>query len=362
MNAVVYKIVKPVKEGIFNAYSKTMFNMNRRSMQKYKLSCIEGENVLTKEQKAQLETFWTPYIKIAEHCHAFYTQKTGVFSVKYIPQDVWYLYIDRYYNNMDESKTLDNKCYYPFLFAGIKQPELIVRRMGRFWYEGDQIISEAALKARINAEPAAFIKEATESHSGYGVRYVSADNGDLYTAFCEAIAPMQGDIVVQKPVKQHAGLSALNESSVNTYRILTMMREDGITVYSRVLRMGIGNIKVDNASSGGVTCGIREDGTLRAVGYKPSGESYTVHPSSGVVFDGYQLPCFDKAVELVKKAHPMVPHFQLMAWDIAIDEKGEAVMIEANLTGGELDFHQLNNGPVFGDDTEQILAEVFGKK
>lgn len=27
---------------------------------------------------------------------------------------------------------------------------------------------------------------------------------------------------------------------------------------------------------------------------------------------------------------------------------------------GEIDFHQLNNGPLFGDDTEEILKEVFG--
>lgn len=39
----------------------------------------------------------------------------------------------------------------------------------------------------------------------------------------------------------------------------------------------------------------------------------------------------------------------------------EPVLIEANLRYGELDFHQLNNGPVFGKDTKKILDEVFGK-
>ena len=33
-------------------------------------------------------------------------------------------------------------------------------------------------------------------------------------------------------------------------------------------------------------------------------------------------------------------------------------LIEANLCNGELDFHQLNNGPLFGEDTERILKEV----
>jgi len=58
----------------------------------------------------------------------------------------------------------------------------------------------------------------------------------------------------------------------------------------------------------------------------------------------------------------MVPHFRLVSWDFAINEEGHPVMIEANLNLGELDFHQLNNGPVFGEDTKKILDEVFGKK
>ena len=29
---------------------------------------------------------------------------------------------------------------------------------------------------------------------------------------------------------------------------------------------------------------------------------------------------------------------------------------------GELDFHQINNGPIFGEDTEKILKEVFNKR
>ena len=40
-------------------------------------------------------------------------------------------------------------------------------------------------------------------------------------------------------------------------------------------------------------------------------------------------------------------------------EDDEPILIEANLCDGELDFHQLNNGPIFGDETEDVLKEVF---
>ena len=46
--------------------------------------------------------------------------------------------------------------------------------------------------------------------------------------------------------------------------------------------------------------------------------------------------------------------------DFAVDDNEEVVLIEANLCDGELDFHQLNNGPLFGDDQIEIFDEVFG--
>lgn len=54
-----------------------------------------------------------------------------------------------------------------------------------------------------------------------------------------------------------------------------------------------------------------------------------------------------------------MPLFRLISWDIAIDENDSPVLIEANLFVGELEFHQLNNGPIFGEETEDILKEVF---
>ena len=51
--------------------------------------------------------------------------------------------------------------------------------------------------------------------------------------------------------------------------------------------------------------------------------------------------------------------FRLISWDIVLDCNNEPVLIEANLYVGELEFHQLNNGPIFGDETEEILKEII---
>ena len=55
-------------------------------------------------------------------------------------------------------------------------------------------------------------------------------------------------------------------------------------------------------------------------------------------------------------------HFRLVAWDVTIDEQGEAVLIEANLTLGGINDVQMCSGPLFGKDTKKILDEVFRGK
>ena len=149
---------------------------------------------------------------------------------------------------------------------------------------------------------------------------------------------------------------------------MSVLFEDGVYILSAVLRMGFGNSKVDNATAkdnagyDGMSCGIDENGCLKkyAYGYT-TGNRCEKHPD-GLVFEGFKIPSFDKAVELVKSAHPLIGHFRLVSWDIAIDKDGDPVLIEANMRKGGINFHQFNNGPLFGDLTEKVLNEVFDKK
>jgi hypothetical protein len=81
-----------------------------------------------------------------------------------------------------------------------------------------------------------------------------------------------------------------------------------------------------------------------------------------LVFEGFNIPSYEKAVELIKLLHPRLGHFRLVSWDIAINAQGEAVLIEANMRKGSINFHQFNNGPLFGELTDRVLDEVFGQK
>ena len=319
-------------------------------------------NALTKEEKQQLFDFWSPYVKVDPVFHTYFKSVTGKFYPQWLPTDIYINYIDEYFNDRNASHVLDNKGLYARLFPGIPQIPSVVSRMGNFWYnqQGDPISEEDALLL-VDKETALFVKKATRSSGGAGVKYIDVENGSMKEQFLSAIKPMQGDIVVQRPVRQHPTLAALNNSSVNTLRALSLLTKDGVKIYSCIVRMGVGDTKLDNASAGGVFCGVKADHTLTDTAYRLSGGAFKTHPSSGVVFDGYRIAGYDKAKALIEKAHPMVPYFRMVSWDIVIDDQGEALMLEANFAKGGIGSHQFTNGPLFGEDTKKILDEVFGK-
>lgn len=53
---------------------------------------------------------------------------------------------------------------------------------------------------------------------------------------------------------------------------------------------------------------------------------------------------------------------KLTSWDLSVDENGSPVLLETNLCYGALFFHQISNGPVFGDMTVDILKEALKKQ
>lgn len=318
---------------------------------------------LNAEQVKQVKEFYAPYKIPSMVFHRYFTEKTGEFHPNYMPQDIYVAYVDPYFNDIRGSKYLDNKCYFEALFHDIPHPFTMLKRVNGIWVDHDDRPASKERIAEILAEEprGVFVKEAETSAGGHGVTYFP-DPAEKLEEILQVAKTYPTDIIVQRELVQHPDLAAMNPSSVNTYRLYSILGKDGsVKIYSSVFRVGVGDTKVDNYASGGVSVGIDENGVLRSDGFNKKGDKVLAHPVSGITFLGYQLPSYDKAVDVVKKAHPMLAHYRSVSWDIAIIEDGTPVLIEANLCRGGIDLLQLNNGPLFGDDTKKILDEVFGK-
>lgn len=353
----------------FERYYESFFDKIRLvSAQKTRIKQFKNKSsktALTRDQIQQVKAFYKPYRIPSMVFHRFFTEKTGVFCANYLPQDI-YVYVDTYLNDLHAAKHIDNKCYYDLFFYNVPQPHLILKRMNHIWLDSTgTIVDQNTIRELLALEAdkyGIFVKEAQVSAGGHGVLYIS-DPEQAYDMTMQFAKRFKTDIVIQRKLTQHAEFAKFNNSSVNSLRLYSVLHKNGeVKIYSAVLRMGVGDSKVDNFASGGVSCGIRTDGTLHKYAYNKKGERVTAHPSSGVVFEGYQLPSWDAAVALVKRTHPTIAHFRSVSWDIAITENGEPVLIEANLCRGGVDLLQMCNGPLYGEDTTMILDEVFGKK
>ncbi len=134
--------------------------------------------------------------------------------------------------------------------------------------------------------------------------------------------------------EQHKDLAALNTTSLNTIRFITIMNQDDfdIQILASSLRIGSSiSSCTDNAGSGGLSVSLNESGVLSEIGkyYKQFGTITTVHPISGIVFAGYVVPMYDEVIALAKKAHSAIPQIKSIGWDIAISPNGP-VLIEGN--------------------------------
>lgn len=299
--------------------------------------------------------------------HRLYKGFTGEFNPEYIPDDLYYSFIEPYMTDRAASRYMDNKCYYPWLFPDVNKPETICSRVGRIWtdQEGKRISANDALSLAVQRGEVV-VKAAENSQGGHGLYFLSGE--DLRERFKEAVRSIRGDITVQGLFHQHEDFEKLHSGSVNTLRILSFLptvRGNGgrdVQILSVAVRIGTGNSRVDNVSSGGLICGVNGDGSLTEKAFSPKGSALYTHPDMGYSFSGVKLPGIDSATSLVQKIHPRMGKFRLSSWDIAIDREGEAALIEANFSLGIVMELQAVNGPLFGSDTRGILREVFWER
>lgn len=151
----------------------------------------------------------------------------------------------------------------------------------------------------------------------------------------EELAPQlfSGSFLFQTVIPQHEKINAINPSSINTLRIDSYINSSGNPVLlNAFMRFGIKGSVQDNASKGGFCVPIDiSKGTLGKQGQqlmKYGGRVFLQHPDTSHSFENFEVPFFEEACTLVKKACNCVDS-RLLGWDIAIAPTGPMI-IETN--------------------------------
>ena len=322
---------------------------------------------LNESEKDEIREFWAGFLSEGLRDRLIGLDDYGFYKLAdcnngglshYMPDKFYYPFVDEYFTNPQHSKSFDDKNLYDLFFHDVKRPKTLFRKIRNLYLNSDyQVISrEQALRlAKDNDE--VILKITKFSEGGRGIKFWKAsenEDKDLLDFLNQS-----NHVICQNVIRQHAELSRLNPSSVNTVRVMTLMFDDKANVLSSVLRMGVNGSRVDNASSGGIVSGIMPDGRLKDVAFDTSGKKYLRHPQ-GTAFNSVLIPGFSQCIELASTlAYRFSSISRLISWDFAIGEDGMPLLIEFNVTWGQLDFHQLCNGPIFGDLTKDVLNDVF---
>ncbi len=176
-----------------------------------------------------------------------------------------------------------------------------------------------------------FVKSITEM-GGNGCFLLSQKNLLKEIELCGSYI-LENDCIHQEVLVQHNKVSEIYEHSVNTIRFDTYIdKNDQIHILSAFMRFGRGGSVLDNSSSGGFYVAVDlSEGMLKGESFqlmKYGGEQLKNHSDTGVLFDGYEIPFFEEACDLVKKVVSYIPD-RIIGWDIAITPQGP-IIVEGN--------------------------------
>ncbi|MBR3268361.1 MAG: hypothetical protein IKI58_06515 [Oscillospiraceae bacterium] len=139
------------------------------------------------------------------------------------------------------------------------------------------------------------------------------------------------NVLLEDLIIQHPEMSAMNPSSVNTLRVMSLRCADGKPrIMAAVLRMGRAGQSVDNFSGNGIAAAIdAKTGVICTRGIDAEFKHYVVHPDTGKQIVGFQIPHWDQLKEMVQKAALVVPEVRFVGWDFAIREN-DVMLVEGN--------------------------------
>ncbi|MFD3155947.1 sugar-transfer associated ATP-grasp domain-containing protein [Haloimpatiens sp. FM7330] len=358
MKKVAKKIAQFVNRDCLNIYLKLYYKRQLRNKFLIKSDYIDDK------YKKDIKQYWNQFsIKINNDWHKWYSSRNGIKDVRYIPENIFYCYIEPYYNRSDFCKAYEDKGLTNLWFPNIKRPRTIAKNMSGVCYDDElnPIFEEEIIKKCISREKI-IIKPTIESGGGRNVCFIdSKDSCNIKQEIINAITEFKQDYIIQEVLEQHEDLKRINPESVNTLRIMSFFFKGKVHILSSILRMGINASKVDNESAGGISCGISEYGKLCRYAFDRYGKFFERHPQ-GFLFENSVVPSYSDVIDIIKQEHIKLGHFKLISWDFAISSDGAPVLIEYNLRFQGINFLQMDNGPLFGKLTDEVLEDVFGRR
>lgn len=319
---------------------------------------------LSNEQKREITAFFVSNYgkKVPYNWHQLYQSYTGEYHFDYFPEFLFSSKLEPLTNMYRTAELLGDKNLLSQLFddsdlADLRLPMTYVSCVNGSLLNGEKQLITKHQAAQILRNRRFAIKKTVDTSSGRDICIVNNCSEDELKTILDQFG---NNFIAQEYIEQSAELSALNKTSVNTFRVITYICNNTVFVCPVALRLGRENADRDNIHYGGISIGVNHDGTLKKYAFSEYGEKFTEHPDSKACFEGYCIPEAGAKIRNVAKAlHGRVPWLGIVSWDLTIGKDGGIILVEMNTTGQSAWFCQMVNGePLFGDNTAQMLKMI----
>lgn len=163
-----------------------------------------------------------------------------------------------------------------------------------------------------------------------------------------------GDFVVQRKIQQHDFFTSFGNGNLMTLRLLTAFPDGNARP-----EVVSGLVKSDADPKSHVFLRIVIDpSTGRFVGFGINARWGRVPLENLGLSQSLEIPGLAAAKELVLQLHAKFPHFQLIGWDLGIDESGKPWIFEWNADHPGIVFHQSVLGPILAKAGLDLKAKA----
>lgn len=175
-----------------------------------------------------------------------------------------------------------------------------------------------------------FIKP-LESSQGRGAQVFTYSTNKDAIEFFNQLNTDKVSWMVEERIKQSNSMGQWNETSVNTIRIPSFLRDGKLTIMWTRMRVGKKGAIVDNAGAGGIVVNVDpQSGIITSDGIDESHNRFQKHPDSNLVFKGWKVPRWEELLKIVEDLHRSIFNRHVyIAWDFALTDDGW-VVVEGN--------------------------------
>jgi hypothetical protein len=353
-----------VKRSIHDFIVETNLNIKLKGI--FSLNQTIKAAKLDKQQASEIRSYWESCnIKCSLLWHQAYIAVNETMDNRYIPETVFYTKLEPWFNRKELCLAYEDKNMYHKLFPDIKMPEIILRNINGMYFNGlyEKLERPELFKLLKLYNGVYIIKPSLDSGQGKNVLTIRLSDSDIFIqdnpiSFDELERKYVKDFLIQCKLDQYEPFERISPHLLNTLRVLSLRFGGKVHILSSILKMGSNGNLVDIESAEWISCGITDNGILKNFAIDKNFYKYDIHPYTKVSFGHLEIPMYNDIIETVMKLHNGLHYFNLVSWDIAIDKMGEVNLIEFNLSGQGINAHQVMNGPLFGDMTSDILAQM----